>query len=153
MFLECVLSKAALARKIYRFAGDVIFDSFTTLLIRDVAYRSSVPIGGELLRSVRLRSLVVSIGGRVVVRDGEGIFSVERIVIGEIGYIPVARNDDRMLLAVKAFSRALIKAVVHSTRGIRRVSKRKRGSNSRANARFRGPKRPTSSGCNICDVL
>jgi hypothetical protein len=95
---------------------------------------------------------LVSIGGGVVVRDGEGIFSVERIVIGEIGYTLVARNDDRMLLAVKAFSRALIKAVVYSTRGICRVSRRKRESNSRANARFRGPKRLTSSGCHICDV-
>jgi hypothetical protein len=53
--------------------------------MRDVACRSSVPVRGELLRSVRSRSLVVSIGGGVVVRDGEGIFSVERIVIGEIG--------------------------------------------------------------------
>jgi hypothetical protein len=130
MFLECVLSKAALAREIYRFAGDAIFDSFTTLLIKDVACRSPVPVGGELSRSVKSRSLVVSIGGGVVVRDREGIFSVERIVIGGIRYILVARNDDRMLLAIKAFSRALMKAVVHSTRGIRRVSKRKRGSNS-----------------------
>ena len=101
---------------------------------------------------MRSRSLVVSIGGGVVVRDGEGISSVERIVIGEIGYIPVVRNDDRILLAVKAFSRALIKAVVHSTRGIRRVSKRKRVSNSRANVRFRGPNIPTLSGYNLCDV-
>jgi hypothetical protein len=101
---------------------------------------------------VRSRSLVVSIGGEVILRDREGIFSVERIVIGEIGYILVARNDDRMLLAVKAFSRALIKAVVHSTRGTCRVSKRKRGSNSRANIRFRGLNRPTSSGCDLCDV-
>jgi len=121
-------------------------------LIRDVACHSSVPVGGELLRRVRSRSLVFSIGGGVVVRDGEGISSVERIVVGEIGYIPVARNDDRILLAVKAFSRALIKAVVYSTRGIRRVSKRKIVSNSQANARFRGPNRPTSSGYNLCDV-
>jgi hypothetical protein len=84
-FSECVLSKAALAQEIYRFAGDTIFDSFTTLLIRDVACCSSVLVGGKLLRSVRLRSLVVLIGGRVVVQDREGIFSVERIVISEIG--------------------------------------------------------------------
>jgi hypothetical protein len=120
-------------------------------LIRDIAYRSSVPVEGELLRSVSSRSLVVSKGGGVVVRDREGIFSVERTVIGEIGYVVVARKDDHMLLAVKAFSQALIEAVVHSTRGICRVCKWKRESNTQVNVCFRGPNRPTSSGYSIYD--
>jgi hypothetical protein len=80
-----VLSKAAPDRSIYRFIGVSRVDERTIELTSEVAYRNSVPSGGELSSRERSRSFGVVIGGGVVGGVEVGIRRVERIVIGKSG--------------------------------------------------------------------
>jgi hypothetical protein len=81
-FSDVVLSKAAPDRSIYRFTGVSRVDERTIELTSEVAYRNSVPSGGELSSRERSRSFGVVIGGGVVGGVEVGIRRVERIVIG-----------------------------------------------------------------------
>jgi hypothetical protein len=63
---DTVLSKAAPDRSIYRFTGVSRVEERTIVLTSDIAYRSSVPSGGELSSRERSRSFGVVIGGGVV---------------------------------------------------------------------------------------
>ena len=151
-FSDYVFSRAAPARSIYRRTGLLIIDSRRTDLTRAFACRSSVPLGGELSSSERSSASVESIFYDVVGSGGVGIRRLERIVIGLNGEIPVARKHDSIFADVKAISRASIYTVVHSTRGIRPASRRKRASIRDDSARLSGLKIPTSRGCRRCDV-
>ena len=82
---DTVLSKAAPDRSIYRFTGVSRVDERTIELTSEVAYRNSVPSGGELSSRERSRSFGVVIGGGVTREVGVGIRRVERIVIGLSG--------------------------------------------------------------------
>ena len=82
---DTVLSKAAPDRSIYRFTGVSRVDERTIELTSEVAYRNSVPSGGELSSRERSRSFGVVIGGGVVGGIEVGIRRVERIVIGKSG--------------------------------------------------------------------
>ena len=82
---DTVLSKATPDRSIYRFTGVSRVDERTIELTSEVAYRNSVPSGGELSSRERSRSFGVVIGGGVVGGIEVGIRRVERIVIGESG--------------------------------------------------------------------
>ena len=80
--LADVLLSAAPDRSIYRFTGVSRVEERTIVLTSDVAYRNSVPSGGELSSRERSRSFGVVIGGGVVGEVEVGIRRVERIVIG-----------------------------------------------------------------------
>ena len=127
-FSDCVLSKVAPTRLIYRRTGLLTVDSRRANLITAFACRSSVPLGGELSSSVRLSAFIELICRGVVGGGGVGIRRVERIVTRLSGEIPVARKLKSIFADVKACCRALIYIVVHSTRGIRLASRRKRAS-------------------------
>jgi hypothetical protein len=77
-----VLSSIASDRSIYRFTGVLRVEERTIVLTSNVAYRNSVPSGGELSSRERSRSFGVIIGGGVVGGVEVGIRRVERIVIG-----------------------------------------------------------------------
>ena len=62
-FSDVVLLKAAPDRSIYRFTGVLRVDERTIELTSEVAYRNSVPSGGELSSRERSRSFGVVIGG------------------------------------------------------------------------------------------
>jgi hypothetical protein len=81
--LDTVLSKAASDRLIYCFTGVSRVDERTIEFTSKVASRNSVPSSGELSSRERSRSVGVVIGGGVVGGVEEGIWRVERIVIGE----------------------------------------------------------------------
>ena len=78
-------SKVEVSRAIYRFVGDKRFVDFRTVSSSSsFAFRISVPLGGELARSVVSRADTFGLGviGRVV---ESGISRVDRTVISENG--------------------------------------------------------------------
>ena len=151
-FSDYVFSRATPVRSIYRRTGLLSVDSRRIVVIIAFAYHSLVPSGGELSSSKRSSAAVESTYRGVEGGGGVGIGSFERIEIGLSGKIPDPRKLKSILADVNASSRALIKAVVHSTRDIRPTSRRKRASIREPRARFSGLKRPTSRGYSRYDV-